>query len=305
MVNNMDNTILFGNGLNRIPPTNLSWEDLLNKISSHGLINNISNTLQYEDIYLLKKIVPVAHTVSNNDTTEYALKKSIAKSFASYTSNLIYHKISLLPIEHLLTTNYDHVMDLSLEKHGFSFDSSKSDKSEDVYSIHRYRHFVNPSTNQTKRIWSIHGDMDAPKSIMLGYDQYCGYISKCYDFLKGSYTIRKDKVGSIIDRLSNSKGIEIKSWVDFLFITDVHIVGFGLSTDELELWWLLDKRMRYIKEGRIAIYNKIHFYDCDIDSDKKRLLQDFGLTIHEYDKPKDDDYTSLYTQIIDDIAKSI
>ena len=58
------------------------------------------------------------------------------------------------------------------------------------------------------------------------------------------------------------KRMEIKdksiiSWIDLMFTTDVYIVGFGMDFSEQDIWWILNKRQRFIKEGKINSENKI------------------------------------------------
>lgn len=48
----MENTILFGNGLNRIANNYADWDKLLRDISSGIVLENIPNTLKYESVIL-------------------------------------------------------------------------------------------------------------------------------------------------------------------------------------------------------------------------------------------------------------
>jgi len=50
-----------------------------------------------------------------------------------------------------------------------------------------------------------------------------------------------------------------KSWVNLLTGTNVHIVGFGLAFEEIDLWYLLTRRKRKINQGE-PIDNHIFFY---------------------------------------------
>ena len=49
----MKKTLFFGNGLNRCSKKSKSWDEILKEIKGiSGLLSGVSNTLQYEDIYL-------------------------------------------------------------------------------------------------------------------------------------------------------------------------------------------------------------------------------------------------------------
>ena len=104
------------------------------------------------------------------------------------------------------------------------------------------------------------------------------------------------------------KRMEIKdksiiSWIDLMFTTDIYIVGFGMDFSEQDIWWILNKRQRFIKEGKINSENKIFYFNID-NKDKKEILESFGVTVKNSEKPKDDDWTKCYEQILDGISKS-
>ena len=155
-----------------------------------------------------------------------------------------------------------------------------------------------------KTIWNIHGDIKYPQSMMLGYDHYCGALGKVTSFVKGNYTISTNnkKIGSMLKRMEN-KDESIISWIDLMFTTNVYIVGFGMDFSEQDIWWILNKRQRFIKEGEINSENKIFYFNID-NKDKKEILESFGVTVKNSEKPKDDDWTKCYEQILDGISKS-
>ena len=297
------NTILFGNGLNQITISNKSWDSII----ACDLGKEISNTLKYEHIYLTKDFKPVENEKAHTYTSEYKLKKEIIKPFFKYASNAIYEQLLQLSVDHFITTNYDHAMYIAYENLGFVHDKAQSNISESIYNIRRKFCFDNRSLGEKRTIWKIHGDIDTPRSVMLGYDHYCGQIAKMNEYVKGTYKGFDFALDPISERIK--KEIAILSWIDLFFVSDLHIIGFGLSFDEIDLWWLLNKRIRFKREGK-AINNRIHFYDFPIDSNKKKIMEDFGIEVHEYKELreyKDDTekYTELYQQIIKDIKMYI
>lgn len=105
----------------------------------------------------------------------------------------------------------------------------------------------------------------------MGYDQYCGELSKMDDWVKGSYKIiANEPIKAIHSRFPNTAHDDtIKSWIDLFFTSNVHIIGYSMPFDEIDLWWLLDKRKRLIWEGRMTTYGTITFYDTVLKSNGK------------------------------------
>lgn len=156
---------------------------------------------------------------------------------------------------------------------GYEVIDSDSDSSESRYSIHRYNTLK--KGDDVKRIWYIHGNIDKHNSIIMGYDQYCGGLSKMDDWVKGSYKIDNKPIKAIHSRFPNTAHKDtIKSWIDLFFTSNVHIIGYSMTFDEIDLWWLLDKRKRLIWEGRMTTYGTIRFYDAVLKSKKEKNDKD-------------------------------
>ena len=307
-------SILFGNGLNLLSPGNPSWDQLLKELENCPWDKGTPNTLRYESYILAQPYrVPSAQLVASDDQSimtadkqlffvlgeevEFKLKQLIANEVSSFTTNPFYKVVSRLPVKHFITTNYENLL---LKEFG---DESKAEwhKQERYYSISRYCRLDNEHY-----YWPIHGNINAPKSIMLGYDHYCGALSKINSYIKGiNDSSKTNKVESILYRIK--EGIEEPlSWIDLLFMTDIHIIGQGLDYAEVDLWWLLNKRRRYMHENEGLIDNKIVYYpDYFVNDDKRRLLNTFGVEINDiedYDYPKDN-RSSSYAIQLDTIRK--
>lgn len=87
-----------------------------------------------------------------------------------------------------------------------------------------------------------------------------------------------------------------------LFSANVHIIGLKLSFDEIDLWWLLNKRIRFMREGKAPICNEIHFYDREIERNKLEIMRDFGVVVHEYSDFSSHEYMPMYKRILHDIG---
>ncbi|MNM63937.1 hypothetical protein D3C81_753130 [compost metagenome] len=133
---------------------------------------------------------------------------------------------------------------------------------------------------------------------MLGLDHYCGSVSKIDAYVKGNYKYSVD--GEIISIKPMKFKLEkdsfcYTSWVDLFFATNVHIVGFSLDYSETDLWWVLNKRARFVTENLVK--NNIFFYVNDIDEQKKDLLESFDVKVI-VTKVIDKDYEGMYRSAI-------
>ena len=278
----MEQAILFGNGFNRITNEKCSWDDILASKVDKDLID-ISYTLQYESAYLNE----YKRKSKSNDETSF--KEEILKGIKSDFTNNIYELLADSPIKHFITTNYNPTLDKVLKEREFNI-NIETKSLEKIYSIRRKHQFI--KGEEIKEIWYAHGEVSNTKSIMLGYDHYCGSLAKINDYIKGKYDNPgiKDKIQSIEQKLElwkNEKLEELShsliSWIDLFFFTDLHIIGLGLDFSETDIWWILNKRQRLIADGKVKeLPNKIYFYMTDEDLKKRILLQYFGVEVIDY-----------------------
>lgn len=300
----MDNTIFFGNGINRCSENSPSWDDILKAVTQkEDIIRGIPNTLQYEDIYLKEKFNFESFKDKYKDKSdEWIIKKNIADEILKITSNDLHTQLAEMEATHYITTNYDYILEHKLKEQGFK-DDKTSDKTEQLYSIRRKNVFV--KNEEKKTIWHIHGDINYPQSIMLGYDHYCGAISKTTSYVKGTYIVshNNQKIKSMEKRLNDNDN-DIISWIDLIFTSNVYIVAFGMDYAEQDIWWLLNKRRRFIKEKKAPICNKI-FYYCTEDDNKRKILESLGVEVIPYGKPKKNNWTRFYTNIFNEIKENI
>lgn len=312
----MENVLFIGNGINRIS-NDLSWNDLLQDLQKEDLKglnvkleylpNSLPSTLKYEFI-LLSSYLRSKH--KQGDDRQLRLKESIARKMNSFIGNEIYDRLVDITSVQFITTNYDHVLDKTLMNKGFK--SADRNSSETLYNIRRFRSYE--KENSLTKIFPIHGDIDAPKSITIDYNHYCGTVAKIDSYLKGSYVWEKGmKIDSIEKRIQNNDQ-QIYSWIDHFFFSDIHIMGFSLEWVEIELWWLLDKRRRYQRTG-LNIDNRIIFYftqslkqikanNNSEDYAKYMMLEKLGVQCRfaEIDIIEDRDYLFAYHHFLNSIS---
>lgn len=322
----MGKVLLFGNGLNLLSHY-LSWKDLLaqvqakdeNKLAVHDCLDlvDVPYPLQYDYMLLSSNFLQTKTKVADNaklkkvvEDRQLKLKKLICNELKVFSSNEIYESLTSLPFNAYLTTNYDHILDACLVDMGYQ--TEFGDKSETNYNIRRKRCWKKGSDFKT--IYPIHGDMDIPRSIVIGYNHYCGTVAKISDYLKGSYKWKDEngkefKIPSMLERLHNNDG-KIYSWIDHIFMSDVYIVGLGLDYSEIDLWWLLDRRQRMVRGDGVMKQNKIVYFvienpkDLSLrDNAKFGLLDRLGVQCHLISKSNG--YMAAYQEIVDMIAKEI
>jgi len=233
----MKPAILVGNDINNIN-NNLSWSDLLIEVVRDlGVsidLNNMQSKpfpLLYEEIYLT--------AIKQKKIVERNLKEAIRDRVDDIQFNSIHERITQSKLfEHILTTNYEY----SLE---YAFGANDSDyKNLGLVNERRYSIFRNHRINDLT-FWHIHGEVDHPGSILLGYEQYSGQLQAMRNYVATGISYRKKeaKLLPLLHRMGK-RGYQMHSWVDLFFLTDVHIVGLSLDFAESDLWWLLNYRAR-------------------------------------------------------------
>ena len=285
-------TIFFGNGINLVSNPNVSWNNLLQSVSGFTFTNP-PYTLQYEDSY-----VKYSKITYPKKSKEYNLKLCYLSPIKKIISNSLYRLLAGKKVNNFITTNYDVTLDKEFNALNYTRDTSVN-TSERVYSIRRLHRFI--KGNVEKNVWYAHGEENYPKSIMLGYDQYCGAIGLLNDYLKGNYKLPVSTLlDSMVKRINGSNS-QIHSWIDLFFFTDVHIFAFGLDYSEMDIWWILNRRKRMIVDNKLkSLPNKIYFYMNDLDPEKAKLLKDFDVIVVRVNVSRNN-YDSAYQRIVNNI----
>ena len=316
----MTQSILYGNGINRLTKGMPSWDKLIEDLFKVELEGTAPNPLNYEALLMKKHYrqqpqallgcdgQPILINDGNSlnvlgDLTEKVLQKRIAKKLSGFHTNQIYDSISKLPVSHILTTNYDNSLFKSIggEKAIVSYDNS-----EKKYSIRRKYVIDNPSGGR-QQYWPIHGTIDSPSSIMLGFDHYCGSLVKIESFVKGNDDYHGVRLESINKRLKNGITNPI-SWVDLFFTSNVHIIGLGLGYEEIDLWWVLNKRKRIKKAEPSLIKNKIYYYPVGaLGCGLKRVFSSFDVVVVPVDSKliSEAEYMPRYETQVDAMIRNI
>lgn len=292
-------SLLIGNGINNITNGN-SWLDVLNslgeiygiKIDTHGK----PFPLAYEEIYF---------NVSSNQMngfSENKIKDSIASKMNAIKPNEIHQKIIELECNNILTTNYDLAFEYCLDDNIRPEDL----KNEGVIKESKYNVFRHHKV-KNKNIWHIHGALNNPGSIILGYEHYSGYLQS----MRG-YTTTGSQYSNNLFNEPLTKRLQRNdvgnSWIDDFFTKDIYILGLNLDFVEIDLWWLLTFRERNRITNKITLQYKVtyyipnHYYNDSASKPKIDLLKSVGVIInHGFGlvfKGKEKEY---YLNVINDI----
>lgn len=301
----MKNTVLIGNGFNRCEKSNKSWDDLLISLSSEYGIRINDEIKQNLYTFFYERVVLSSNHNDELRAKEEDIKKKIAAEMEKMVSSDLYDKLHELKIDNYITTNYDYCIEntLKLKK----FEKKNNDASENIYSIRRNIEFENNSGEQRK-IWHAHGEISYPRTIMLGLDHYCGSIAKMDSYVKGTYSFKNNgkdvRTESILYKLKSREAeYDNFSWIELFFNSNVHIVGFGLDYSETDIWWILNRRARIIKELKMKSENIIYYYGR-IDKTKANLLKDFEVEYIEVEL-KDKSYYEQNLKILKEVTKRI
>jgi hypothetical protein len=168
----------------------------------------LGNTMIYERILMERpKLDNGLFTVEGN------IKIDIAEQMKNIPTNNYYESVFNLSFKNYLTTNYDYSLNKKIAELGLT---SRSNSSEDIYSIRRNTTILDNNKNEICKIWNIHGEVDRPASIMLGLDHYCGAIGKLDAYLKGTYEFQDNKQTVRVDSITNkikSGDFDKYSWI--------------------------------------------------------------------------------------------
>ncbi|MCE1197653.1 MAG: SIR2 family protein [Marinilabiliales bacterium] len=276
----MENTIFFGNGINRLSPKNISWSNLLNDLKESRTFDNdnLPNTMIYERIILEK---PTKSLDILND--EFATKRKIADLMSKISAHQTYIDLYNINAQNYLTTNYDYAFIKSLQELKEVNFQIHEYSSEDVYSIRRLKRISNVKESK-KHFWQIHGEIRKPATLMLGLDHYCGEIGKIDNYIKGTYRYTENKETiteiSLPEKLRDNK-FNGSSWIELFFNSNIHIIGFSFDYAEIDLWWIINKRARMKKSdlGQL-ITNEIIFYCDEINEHLKGVLLSMDISVN-------------------------
>lgn len=289
----MQDVLFLGNGINRAFNGD-SWNNLIEKISKE-----YESSLTADDVEHLP--FPMKVVALSGDKVDKAMQ-FISKDMNFVNSDEqteLIKRICGLPIENIITANYTFELEQisgikpSLYSYRKIRKHTKGCKGkEDKFGLFRY---YQPD-NSNKKIWHIHGDITAPSTVIMGNYYYGKLLSEIQTYTSGF--IKRYKT-------LKKQGLEIteQSWVDSFLTKNVHIIGFGLDTSEIDIWWLICCKKRNFPDTRIFYYvpkDEKH----PLSKGKEALLKAYDIEIKD-DIPFDGEYKHFYNDAIDEINENV
>jgi len=294
----MHHVLFVGNGVNRLSKTGPSWcsviRDLADYVDKTNLIMDHVNekpfTLVFEEIFF--------RSARARDIKETELKKRTADLINSIQPNHFHSMIVESGVRHIITTNYDYNLENSVS---LRFEEANLSR-ETKYSLFRRRKAHDIS------IWHVHGESDAPNTLMLSHEHYTGAVQKMRGYLTSGRRLRKTtKSPFLVGDMSFDIGDGVFSWLDVFLRDEVHILGFSMDYTEIELWWLLSFKERLRLSGRNVGKTFFHQFGPKHtvkEKAKEAILESFGVEVRR-DPKYQQSYEAAYQAFFDDYGELI
>lgn len=256
----MDTCLLVGNGLNRTLRASISWGDLLADIANKYGVDyhsEIPMPMEFERIvnrYLSHNSHPSADVY-----TEFKSKIAEKICTTKLPRDAIHHELLNANPDAILTTNYDYFLE-------YAFNESYVHKGSNVK---KYL-FDATSIQRDVTFYHLHGMVSNPQSICLGYEHYAGIVQKLRAELNTKEKGLAD--GMAIKKVLFGEKKRDNSWGERFYTSNIAIIGLGLSSCEIDLWWLITHRAYLYYSDycglKEKIANQITYYDIIDDMPK-------------------------------------
>lgn len=287
--------LLFGNGL----VYNKNWNEVIRDLKEAKKENFEKNSevpyplqssalLNSEDKIRQEKYYNYFNKC-NNDKPYYEYKEK-------YPALEIFGDIDF---DAYLTTNYTYELEsvfdagyLSLKEKVKRAQTTQKEKDKKRIK-YTYNSFL--YKGKQKNIWHIHGEVRNKSSLIFTHNDYCRLIGDLKEI--------NDKAGNKYEKTKNK--FFPNSWFDYFIVADIYILGLGMSFSEIDLWWLLCRRLRE-KSG----YGKIYFFEPTKNQyDKYRVMKYFDINIDhlgfndENGNLSNEEYEKFYIEAFNKINK--
>ena len=296
----LPNVLLVGNGVIRNCAsynglTSNNWSRHIYSISKRNISDKEQELLEKVPCSIQATVLAPLKDVDRHN--EY-LKEFISLDFAD---NSLLNDLVSIGFDSILTTNYTYEIENCFHP-GYSSLSSKlpysktikrqslQTKNDTKYLLHTYNEFKN-----SPPIWHIHGETRRKSSVVLTHDEYSRLINCLLEENKRN----KNKF------ILYENEVKYKSWLDYLLVSNLYIVGFGMGFSEFDLWWILNRRMREkAHTGKIIFFNSKD--DCiAVQHILSQLKLDIEVKSFDIKCSDEKYYFELYSKITEYIKNDI
>ena len=254
--------LLLGNGVPRAFGGE-SWDSFLDIIKDK---NRFPDKASYYEFPQAMKAV----MLSSGKLGE-KIRETVKNDFSVFTRTSADERIAIreytsLRFDHILTTNYSYEIEVALLER----EDLKEKQIRNLMAVTGVEHpqikYLLNTFNlvNNDRIWHIHGEARKPGSMILGHFYYGNLLAAYKSYLDKAVKER-------IAELKNEGTVTIRSWLDAFIYGDVYIVGFGMDTSEIDIWWLLEYR------AGTNLHGKAVYFEPLTENNAKCPVKDDGL----------------------------
>ena len=91
--------------------------------------------------------------------------------------------------------------------------------------------------------------------------------------------------------------MEMRSWLDYFLMGEVHIVGLGMALSEMDLWWLVNCKKRHFPDSNVILYKP------DIKPEEKLLAEAYGVIVNT--EGHTGNYKAYYSWLCAELEKKL
>ena len=293
-----DRTVLFGNGINLAEGGEgyPNWNELLSRIANRLHVGRASHGTSQSLLFDL-----LAHRRGRRDgvagVDEIIHEEMQRLDCIEPQADSLFHRLLDVDADAYLTTNYDYALERAIcEREGIGrdgLDVGAGYANETYISLHRCRKYKGGI------VYHVHGELNYPNSICLGYMHYVRNLSS----VVGALTEESENGLDISLREDVLRGKGRRSWADRFFNSDVYIVGFGMAESEIDFWWLLDLRARIILAGGADAPRNTISYLCAYEGEAPEIcetLESLKVDVYHQQVTRGE-WKEAYETLIDDV----
>ena len=284
-------TVLLGNGICRC----------IGMDSCDGIIEEIrkENNPSADPTVMKKLMFPQKIVVATNDHVDVNMKRltknMVDVAYSVEDTAFLNQLLKAMP-EAILTANYSTELETaSFEKYTSYVYNNNVKKACDLRmtaeNLGLNTYIPLSIDGEQKLLWHIHGNAMRPKSVIMGHYYYGKLLREIEEYIPGF--MRRYQIAKKTDQT-----LQIKSWVDYFLICDVHIIGFSMDPAEMDLWWLLCCKKRHFPETTVYFYEPSKEYINGTGKDL--LLTAYGAEIVT-EKGFKGDYKQFYLDLVNKI----
>lgn len=310
--NSRPQILLIGNGM-EYESGQVSWENMLKNLTVENAIcpynDKMKDRIPFPLLYQLL-VTPDPAPVHMTKEDRKSERERLAENMKTLKneSNRNLDQIPGLNMDHVMTTNYSYCLEMAFFKdEDFLNNAIRRDKLEPTqkksngdavketeYRLHTY-YQAHSNDGRETGLWHIHGEVAVPGGIVLSHDRYGRLLKRIIDACGNPTRYAGNMAADAEGELS---------WPELFLYGDVYILGLGLDSNELDLWWLLRRKQREAhSQGRTVFYEREP--TSGFTEDKHLLMRSCGVELCSAGCSTDVTYSEFYSCAFENIAQRV